>query len=408
MTIRKLSLVAALFLAFSFCHAGNFTCDISIGSADAMPSLTFGAGAESLQPFPPFSGQFGVKDFYLVGSGEGDMARLGTDIRANADTWKISCTNSNGSLYFKGDGLPTLYYAYIDPKDSTKEISGVIEDGKLSVKAYTIVTISTSKPTAEPVPEDGRYAEKKSDGTYQTEEKAIAIDLQPTNDIYINAGSADVVVCINGKYYDTNGEIEDFVLKDFVGYVCSFENSKISFKSFANGVLTINGSSTRAADSVKYQVTATKSSLPNLTTTIGNQTYITIIQKFGTLDFDGNGVVNRNDAVFFYNYAMGKKTNKLIRQNAAVTEKFEEEVANVVAFFKENEDDLAELELVEGDVKENKSSELRDSAVFTYNYTMGKKTTKLMSQNTTRQDQTVPQNQEDTLEAKTKIEELIQ
>ena len=78
--------------------AANFTVDVKIGSADAGTSLTFGtAAADNLQPFPPFSAMFGVKDVFLANSSNytespdvsGDMSRLSVDIRKNADKWVI-------------------------------------------------------------------------------------------------------------------------------------------------------------------------------------------------------------------------------------------------------------------------------------------------------------------------------
>ena len=107
--------------------AANFTVDVKIGSADAGVSLTFGAGAEDAQPFPPISLMFGVKDVFLANpenigvstaAATGDWSRLSVDVRPGAVQWVI-VANSDTTLHFdRSSGAPALYWASADHETS--------------------------------------------------------------------------------------------------------------------------------------------------------------------------------------------------------------------------------------------------------------------------------------------------
>ncbi|NMA45239.1 MAG: hypothetical protein GX945_01625, partial [Lentisphaerae bacterium] len=95
---------------------------------------------------------------------------------------------------------------------------------------------------------------------------------------------------------------------------------------------------------------------------------IAIIKQFGTLDFDGNGVVNLDDATYLYNYAAGGMDPYATAEDimAFTTAAATVEAAQVALdFFREN---LSELYF---DGTDEQVGVLLDNATYFYNFASG-------------------------------------
>ncbi len=326
-TLVLIGLTATTFAAF--------TVDVKIGSADAGVSLTFGEGEDEVQPFPPFSAMFGVKDVFLANSSNytdlpdisGDMSRLSVDKRKNADKWVI-IANSNASLIFEMSGASEVYVTFIDPKTSELKSVTVENNGTLPVKGGVQYTISRTENTeVATVSEDPNnlnvVATKDAEGTYAaTKELEVAAGHNYT--VYfatpnaVNSDSADWEVDI------TNAE--NLVFADD-GYSATF---------------------TATADTVDVTVTAASGSSSAITATVVDNddarkvaAINAILQKFGTLDFDGDNKININDVMYLYNYmAAGGEVESADELSAGTTVTDAERLATALNNLQGNADGL--------------------------------------------------------------------
>ena len=351
-----------------------FTVDVKIGSADAGVSLTFGNGTTQEQPFPPISLMFGVKDVFLANSanvGEtaevtGDMSRLSVDVRSGATKWVI-VANSDTTLYFAKSGAPKLYYGAKVEKDAeTIEFaSGELGDS-LSVSAGCTYTISTSSVTEANVavvaddPENATvYAydasgEGEFTGDWSGTSEATTIQVAATDEgLYFYEGS---------KYYGLDGSTSNTKPADATAIV-TVDGATIN--SLTNYALSISGT-----PSLNYEGSSTAK--PFTTTIINGDEKLAaitwLVKTFGTLDFDGNGVVDFNDTIFFYNFVtQGGSAAEL---TAADLMLFAEETANLEAEAQTALDYLNAKEAslaLDGTAFES-IDDLYDSAIYFYNY----------------------------------------
>ncbi len=351
-----------------------FTVDVKIGSADAGVSLTFGNGTTQEQPFPPISLMFGVKDVFLANSanvGEtaevtGDMSRLSVDVRSGATKWVI-VANSDTTLYFAKSGAPKLYYGAKVEKDAeTIEFaSGELGDS-LSVSAGCTYTISTSSVTEANVavvaddPENATvYAydasgEGEFTGDWSGTSEATTIQVAATDEgLYFYDGS---------KYYGLDGSTSNTKPADATAIV-TVDGATIN--SLTNYALSISGT-----PSLNYEGSSTAK--PFTTTIINGDEKLAaitwLVKTFGTLDFDGNGVVDFNDTIFFYNFVtQGGSAAEL---TAADLMLFAEETANLEAEAQTALDYLNAKEAslaLDGTAFES-IDDLYDSAIYFYNY----------------------------------------
>ena len=375
MTLALIGLTATMF-------AADFTVDVKIDSADAGTSLTFGSGTAQEQPFPPISLMFGVKDVFLANpanvgvatAGEmGDLSRLSVDVRPGAVQWVI-VSNSDTKLFFaKSSGTPTLYWATKD-NEAGESDGGMLKDS-LSVSAglvYTILTTPVTKETASAaaatVAEDPQnatayaYEGEGDDKGVFSATQPDAVDATGTNMIYIAATEENLY------FVEKNGST--FRKIDGTTTTTRPENATIitvdgaTLGALANYMLPIvpNGSPTLSFEGT--------SSSKEITTTFagdgGKLAAITwIIKTFGTLDFDGNGEVDYNDAIFFFNYATGAVTAEELMAYALPSNSLAEDAQAALEFFDVKADSL----VFDGDAESG--SALYDNAIYFFNYMTG-------------------------------------
>ena len=354
-----------------------FTVDVKIGSADAGVSLTFGNGTTQEQPFPPISLMFGVKDVFLANSanvGEtaevtGDMSRLSVDVRSGATKWVIVAT-SDTTLYFAKSGAPKLYYGAKVEKDAeTIEFaSGELGDS-LSVSAGCTYTISTSSVTEANVavvaddPENATvYAydasgEGEFTGDWSGTSEATTIQVAATDGgLYFYDGS---------KYYGLDGSTSNTKPADATAIV-TVDGATIN--SVANYALSISGT-----PSLNYEGSST--ARPFTTTIINGDEKLAaitwLVKTFGTLDFDGNGVVDYNDAIFFYNFVAGGGAEAGMTADDLIA--FAIPTANLAAEAQAACDYLTakEASLALDGAEYTSAFDLYDSAIYFYNYMAG-------------------------------------
>ena len=374
---NRLSLILlTLALAGFAASTANFTVDVKIGSASAGTSLTFGAGTAQEQPFPPISLMFGVKDVFLANPanvGEtagvtGDMSRLAVDVRAGATQWVI-VANSDTTLYFDKSGAPKLYYGAKVEKDAetkTIEFAGGELGDSLSVSAgctYTISTSSVTEANVAIVADDPAnttiYAydaagEGEFTGDWSGTSEATTIQVAATDEgLYFYDGS---------KYYGLNGSTSNTKPADATAIV-TVDGATIN--SLTNYTVSISGN-----PSLNYEGTSTAK--PFTTTVANGDTKLAaitwIIKTFGTLDFDGNGVVDNNDAIFFYNFVINGGSDAELSASdlmsfAEPTENLEAEAQTALDYLNAKEASLA----LDGRAFEV-IGDLQNSAVFFYNY----------------------------------------
>lgn len=298
---KKFSLVLMTLVLVSLVTtalAANFTVDVKIGSADAGVSLTFGvADADDLQPFPPFSAMFGVKDVFLANPGNytdaadvsGDLSRLAVDVRPGATQWVI-VANSNATLIFEMTGVDKVYVAYIDPKTSELKTDTVENNGTLSVKSgvqYTItLTANTEVATVSEDPNNlNVVATKDPEGTYTA-----------TKELEVVAGHNYTVYFATPNAVGTDSADWDINITPASDFAPAADGYSATFTATANTVVVTvqaaSGSAAAITVSLVDEDEARKVAAINA-----------ILQKFGTLDFDGDGEIDINDVMYLFNYA---------------------------------------------------------------------------------------------------------
>ena len=295
MTSKKgwLMLLAGVMCALSLQANAEFNCDVYVGNSEGV-SLTFGEGNE-LKPFPPFSAMFGVKDVFLANPANytadadvaGDMARLGT-VLTDAGKW-IIVANSNATLKFQMSGASKVYVAYVDPKTDANTTAEVANGETLSVKAGVQYTVSLAQGEPEPVSEDKMSQnvaiKKNEDKAYVAEKNLDGLTPGATYTLYF---------ATDGSIGQRDGESWQIGLEGASDENWADDKSSVEFTAdSATVTVTMEGSGSAKpltatlVDSEDEKIAAINA----------------ILQKFGTLDFDGDGEIDINDVMFLFNFA---------------------------------------------------------------------------------------------------------
>ena len=303
----------------SFAALPPFTVDVCVGDSTE-PTMKFGVadGTAVTHPMPPFSGMFGVKDFYIDGGDgvTGDMKRLSEDIRADGadeQTWVICSTNSSARLTFrKGEGAPALYYW--DARNNT--VAELPET--LSVKAGQNYAISTSNAVGAPsVQPDESHPYVGLQEATGTDGKKIytsvhEVELKDAGD-FILAFAPDseelYVIFGDALVYKLSGGKAEKVAEAGKGWNCTLEHTSGSMTDVMfNDDLTVSFGA--AADTtIRLTVTSSNGSCKQMGCYIAPKDGVTANSLYalrgagkGTLDFDGDGKISQIDVFYFYNF----------------------------------------------------------------------------------------------------------
>ncbi|GEM_PF-4675296 len=355
---KQISLLAILLLCLATtAWAASSIVSVSVGSAGASPSLIFGEEAEAKKvAYPPFSGMFDVKDLYLVNPSnfstlevKGDMERLGTDIRASVadgDYWLL-VSNSDATLYFAVEGdvnYKAVYFTELSNETRAEEgteTKDIRDGGSLSVKAGIVYKFyqAGGSVVQEPVTravipstqydvcliknsETGRY-EGSSTEIAGKDSRTFYIDVVTTDGpVYMAAQRGDIPM----QYYKSGEtqaeEIEEADTEDGWVLCCVYPKSTNLVVNYVDRRITITvPEEDDDQEWVMLDAWAKKSSLKPITT------YLSIddeakfgsinwtIKKAGTIDYDGDGDVDGNDAMYLYNYVNAGRGEKTTTRN---------------------------------------------------------------------------------------------
>jgi hypothetical protein len=314
-------LLAALFLSSPLCAA--FKIDVHINDAKN-PTLTFGEADDlTRSPHPPFSGMFGVVDVCFAGMKDEWYNNLAEDIKKwyenlaediktqdDANQW-ILVAKSNARLTFNfqdPNETPALYIVYKDVKDPNKPVEPVLveDENSFSVKAggvYTITRDAGAAPAPDPNADSNQFIAKGEAGTI-----TITPDFTPKT-MNISFSSGIGVLAYDGEDLEARG----LTLADVDWIIKVVYDGDVAYKwtaPYTELQVTLGDDGTRGGAIVT--MTAIRSSAPSIQTTIttlgeeDTQKITSIIdwilQKFGTLDFDQNGVIDINDVMYLYNF----------------------------------------------------------------------------------------------------------
>ena len=372
-----------------------FEIDIHINGA-ANPSLTFGEvdqGDATRSPFPPYSGMFGVADVCFAGAAGAEQwfDRLGEDIKVAADnnTW-ILVAKSNARLTFslqEGDMPDGLYIVYNNVKTGEPATPVQLSDGaSFSVKTggvYTITRNSDADPEDNPqgassqfVPKDGigeaDFEPKDDEGNSFTLEK-IKISFVSGRGVvaYVGENLAERVPPI------TEAEVDWWFSASREGYEVAY-NWTIPYTELEITLTAIPGGRGTRADDLKVSMDPTRSAAPPITTTLDflddlgakrlTKVIDWILQKFGTLDFDGDGEVTMDDAIYLYNFVSGDCDPDTAAEDLmSYASKYAtvEKAQAALDYFRAN---ISELYF---DGTDETNGILMDNAIYVYNFVSG-------------------------------------
>ncbi len=314
------ALLAAVTCAWA---ADNFTVNVMVGSETEAPSLVFGEADEaSTMPFPPFSAMFGVKDVYLANpanlSGEeatvtGDMARLGVDLHtASEDNAWVLVASTDASLKLNSDSEVTLYLQSDDDASAeAKEIT--LSEGNpysLAAKAGVNYTLRKTRsvgedaitPAVDPANQSIFLAQDEATKSYVSMKNGNASFSGTELTLQVVTGDKEVVLTDGTNYYwndgttSTTAPTAGWILKVAATDATIAYQDAAATLAFTEGTHDIVLSMTALAGGYKPVSTA----LLDGSTKIA--AFDWVILRAGTLDFDGNGVVDMNDAMYLYNY----------------------------------------------------------------------------------------------------------
>jgi len=293
------SIVSLLLLCATVASlASEYKIGVYINGASS-PSLYFGKDStESEFPAPPYSGMFGVKDVYLVSQKAAPAEwydRLSEQLLTKDGAWAIA-VNSNAKLEFKvaeGSIPANAWISYNDPKKGTFLTNKLTDGTAISFKTGTLVNITVGAEPTSLVIDDDSADDERVFVTKNEDKKYVGVSNVAVSGTTI---TVEFVAGVAKIYYDGEaGAAENadwiFAIKGATAYSWNEDRT----------VLTVTlGASTRS--DAEVTMTANKSSAGPVSTIIADQTIDWIIQKFGTLDFDGYDGPTTNDVMYFYNF----------------------------------------------------------------------------------------------------------
>lgn len=414
-TLRRAWLVLLLVVVSGGLHAA-WQVDIYVNGSTEGPTMSFGEGASIMAPMPPFSGMYGVVDVYLANPDKEypqgtspDIQeyynRLSVDIKAAAATnrW-VLVAGSNARLAWnvKEGKIPDNFKIAWTEK-GTNKVEAVVAGATFSVKTGITYTLGVGVGAGDIKTDPNNKTQtvgKDETGQMETAVIDITPDTPPTENIYkvrinLNAGVALLAfpvyddVGILSKYKVNNGT--DILPADIAGVAVWIvevvaPGYKVTMEWDKNNpnvlIATLTRNGRRADGDWLLSAQPTKTGLAPLAanaalaevdgaapaeeTILG--ALIAIIMQFGTLDFDGNGVVNLDDATYLYNYAAGGMDPYATAEDimAFTTAAATVEAAQVALdFFREN---LSELYF---DGTDEQVGVLLDNATYFYNFASG-------------------------------------
>ncbi|NLZ62217.1 MAG: hypothetical protein GX902_00265 [Lentisphaerae bacterium] len=372
-----------------------FEIDIHINGA-ANPSLTFGEvdqGDATRSPFPPYSGMFGVADVCFAGAAGAEQwfDRLGEDIKVAADnnTW-ILVAKSNARLTFslqEGDMPDGLYIVYNNVKTGEPATPVQLSDGaSFSVKTggvYTITRNSDADPEDNPQGASSQFVPKDGIGEADFEPKDDEGNSFTLKKIKISFVSGRGVVAYVGENLAervppiTEAEVDWWFSASREGYEVAY-NWTIPYTELEITLTPVPGGRGTRADDLKVSMDPTRSAAPPNTTTLDfldelgakrlTKVIDWILQKFGTLDFDGDGEVTMDDAIYLYNFVSGDCDPDTAAEDLmSYASKYAtvEKAQAALDYFRAN---ISELYF---DGTDETNGILLDNAVYVYNFVSG-------------------------------------
>ncbi|MGN0866586.1 MAG: hypothetical protein ACI4SG_02775 [Oligosphaeraceae bacterium] len=321
MTKKSSFLLAALLLACVWTQAaGAFTIHVMMGGETESPSLIFGEAAEAKAiPFPPFSAMFGVKDVYLANPdnlGEtakvsGDLARLGTDLRvADEDNAWVLVAATDARLVLqpadeesKGE---TLYLTQDDAQD--EEAVEVTFPYALTAKAGVNYTLRKTRsgsaitPAQDPANVLVFLDREEGETVFHGEDTQVAASGSTLTLKLVN-GNTDPVTLqdLYGTFHLADGTTSDKAPE--TGWILQVRGGAASLDYEEDATITLAADAT----GVTLAALALKGGYKPISASLFNEdgqriaTVNWVILPSGTLDYDGNGEVDMDDAMYVYN-----------------------------------------------------------------------------------------------------------
>ena len=353
----------------------GFVYDIHINSAEN-PSLSFGE-ADTLKssPFPPYSGMFGVIDVCFAGpeNAEEWYDRLAEDIKTSSvDNQWILVAKSNARLMFKkteDSTMPTdLKIVYNDVKSGEKKTVTIINELSFSVKTggvYTITRDDNADPAENPNQDNNQFVPKG-----ESREVTITPTAFTPETINISFAAGLAVVAYDGE--DLAARIPSITTADVDWTIkVVYAAGTVAYNwtvPYTELQITLTPNDTRDDGDLNITMTPSRSAKPVSTTLkfLDDQDDVKltkvvdwILQTFGTLDFDQDGVISADDVMYLYNWvSLGTPTSAdtwfTADMLSGYTENATPEKLNTaLAYFQSNIDDLkfgGDVELTADDV----------------------------------------------------------
>ncbi len=319
--MKRSCLLAAFLLLCVWTQAANaFTIHVMMGGETQSPSLIFGeAPAAKTVPFPPFSAMFGVKDVYLANpenlstaNVSGDMARLGTDLRTVDDenAW-VLVASTDARLVLQADQEdeeePPALYLTQDDQEGTEPVE-VTFPYTFSAKAGVNYTLRKTRsggpitPAQDPANVVVFLDRAEGETSFTGEETQVATTAQTLTLKLVN-GSTDPVTLedIYGTYHYADGTTSGQAPE--TGWILQVKGGAAALSYGEDATITLGEGST----SVTLAAQALKGGYKPIAASLFDEedqriaTVNWVILPSGTLDYDGNGLVDMNDAMYVYN-----------------------------------------------------------------------------------------------------------
>jgi len=346
--LRGAWLLLLLVMVSGVLHA--WQVDVFVNGSSEGPTMSFGEGTATMAPMPPFSGMYGVVDVYFANPQgvyptgtsldiQEYYNRLSVDIKASAtraDNRWVLVAGSNARLTWTAvDGAIPANFTIAWTEKGEGKSEPVVAGATFSVKAGITYTLGVGVGTADVQTDPNnpnQMVGKDDQGNLEPaiitlNIPSITSALSYTISINLNAGTTLLAfpfyeAGVLTKYKANNGtEILPADLAAAAAWIVEVVAPGYAVVLAWDGtdpnvlIATLTKDSTRADGDWLLSAQPTKTglapldanaSLTNADGTALNEllgNLIAIIQQLGTLDFDGNQVVNMDDVMYLYNYA---------------------------------------------------------------------------------------------------------